>query len=91
MASWALHGRTTLATHRLASGDETGARRAITEAMAAQDDMGCLTWEAMLGGMGSEVMASIGDHAVAIRRYFKAKIRACDSNRSFVGHQERSS
>ena len=57
---------TTLAQHRLASGDESGARRAVTEAMAAQENMGCLTCEAMLGGMGSEIMAAIGDHAVAL-------------------------
>lgn len=57
---------TAVAQHRLAADDHQGARRAITEAMAAQENMGCLTCEAMLGGMGSEVLATIGDHAMAL-------------------------
>jgi tetratricopeptide (TPR) repeat protein len=57
---------TTVAQYRLAAGDESGARRAIREAAAAQEDMGCLTCEAMLGGLGSEVLAAIGEHAEAL-------------------------
>jgi tetratricopeptide (TPR) repeat protein len=57
---------TTVAQHRLAVGDESGARRAVGEAIAAQEAMGCLTCEAMLGGMGSEVLAAIGDHTLAL-------------------------
>ena len=57
---------TAVAQYRLAAGDHSGARRAVTEAMAAQENMGCLTCEAMLGGMGSEVLAATGDHEQAL-------------------------
>ncbi|MCC7372925.1 MAG: AAA family ATPase [Chloroflexi bacterium] len=57
---------TSVMVYRLAAGDVGGARRAVAEATAAQDRIGCLTCEGMLGGMGSEVLAAIGDREQAL-------------------------
>jgi class 3 adenylate cyclase/tetratricopeptide (TPR) repeat protein len=56
---------TTLAVHRLAAGDRDGASSALAEAVQSQSDVRCLACEAMLGGMGAEVLAGLGDAAGA--------------------------
>jgi hypothetical protein len=57
---------TTMAAHWLMAGDEAATREAIDVAIAAQDEVGCLACEAMLGGMGAEILAALGDHDSAL-------------------------
>jgi hypothetical protein len=52
---------TTRAVHLLAAGDLAGARSAISAAIEAQNEIGCLACDAMLGGMGAEVLAALGN------------------------------
>jgi tetratricopeptide (TPR) repeat protein len=57
---------TTYAAHWLATGDEVATRAAIATAIAAQDEVGCLACEAMLGGTGAEILAALGDRTGAL-------------------------
>jgi adenylate cyclase len=57
---------TTRAVHLLAAGDAAGARAAIDAALDAQNEVNCLACDAMLGGMGSEVLAALGDRDGAL-------------------------
>jgi class 3 adenylate cyclase/tetratricopeptide (TPR) repeat protein len=56
----------TLARHRLAEGDHAGARRSLAEAIAGQEEIRCLGCEALLGGMGAEILAALGDGGDAL-------------------------
>jgi class 3 adenylate cyclase len=55
-----------LASHNLAAGDLEGARRGVADAIAAQEDVHCLACEAMLGGVGTEILAVVGDRDGAL-------------------------
>lgn len=57
---------TTYAAHWLAAGDEAATRAALATAIAAHEEVGCLACEAMLGGMGAEILAALGDHTDAL-------------------------
>jgi hypothetical protein len=57
---------TTHAVHRLAAGDAAGARAALDAAISAHEAVRCLACEAMLGGMGAEILGTLGDRAGAL-------------------------
>jgi tetratricopeptide (TPR) repeat protein len=73
---------TTHAVHRLAAGDAAGARAALDAAIEAHEKVRCLACEAMLGGMGAEILGTLGDRAGALALGERAD-RAGDG--AFVG------
>jgi tetratricopeptide (TPR) repeat protein len=50
-----------MASHHLAAGDLEAARAALDSAIASQATLGCLACKALLGGVGAEVLAALGD------------------------------
>jgi hypothetical protein len=57
---------TMLAAHHLSAGDHAQARHHVTMAKDAQDELGCLACKALLGGVGAEVLATVGDSVGAL-------------------------